>query len=176
MNPIIRLATNKDIDEIMEIVHDAKELLRQSGSMQWNGKDGYPTKQTFLDDINNGICYVADNNSSLLGVMAVCFEKDESYEAKKDIWQYETYYSVHRIALRKTAYHKGISTLLMNYAEQLAIHNKIESLRVDTHEMNKPMQALLSKLNYSYRGVIELVRVQEDNRRLAFEKHCGKEG
>lgn len=38
MNPIIRLATNKDIDEIMEIVHDAKELLRQSGSMQWNDK------------------------------------------------------------------------------------------------------------------------------------------
>lgn len=52
---MIRLATLNDLPVVMEIIKDAKELLKKSGSSQWNTSDGYPTKETIIDDRTKGI-------------------------------------------------------------------------------------------------------------------------
>lgn len=52
---MIRLATLNDLPVVMEIIKDAKELLKKSGSSQWNTSDGYPTKETIIDDIKKRI-------------------------------------------------------------------------------------------------------------------------
>ena len=52
----IKLANISDIPQIMEVISDAKNLLKQSGSLQWN-TDSYPNEETFINDINNHVLY-----------------------------------------------------------------------------------------------------------------------
>ena len=44
----IKLANISDIPQIMEVISDAKNLLKQSGSLQWN-TDSYPNEETFIN-------------------------------------------------------------------------------------------------------------------------------
>ena len=46
----------------------------------------------------------------------------------------------------------------------------ITSIKVDTHELNIPMQKILEKTNYKYCGTITLKRTKEDNLRKAYQK------
>lgn len=55
----------------------------------------------------------------------------------------------------------------MNDAEKICTQNKVYSIKVDTHENNKPMQRLLEKLGYEYCGIIYL---ENGDKRVAFEK------
>ena len=166
----IRLATLADLNDIMQVIDDAKELLRNSNSLQWNGSDGYPNVQTFINDINNGICYIACDEDKIVGTVSIQKEKDLNYEAVPNIWNFTTYYSIHRIAVKKEYYHKGVAPLLIEFSESFAKENNIDSIRVDTHEINKPMRRLLEKSNYVHVGTIYLLRTNIDNERLAFEK------
>lgn len=50
---MIRKGNLDDLQEIMTIISDAKELLRKSGSRQWNLSDGYPNEKTIETDIIN---------------------------------------------------------------------------------------------------------------------------
>ena len=52
----LRKALLTDIDNIMLVIDNAKELLKQDGSSQW--QNGEPSRQTFINDIKRGECYV----------------------------------------------------------------------------------------------------------------------
>ena len=41
---MIRNACYQDLDEIMAVIDDAKQLLKMSESDQWQDTDGYPNK------------------------------------------------------------------------------------------------------------------------------------
>ena len=68
MNDFYRKATIKDIDEIMIAVEDAREFLKEQGNGQW--QDGYPNRDNFINDINNGRLFVVSdrNNKEFIGI------------------------------------------------------------------------------------------------------------
>lgn len=165
----IKKANISDIPQIMEVISDAKNLLKQSGSLQWN-TDSYPNEETFINDINNNVLYALWDNSTLVGIMACIKGIDENYEEIKGHWiSNGPYLSIHRIALRKEYYHTKSSHKLMNYAINLAKDLNCESIKVDTHPLNIPMQKLLLRFNFVHCGTIELIRSKIDNLRLAYE-------
>ena len=54
----IRPAVKSDLEALMRIFENAKQIMRSSGNMlQWN--DGYPSEAVVLKDICNGHCHVA---------------------------------------------------------------------------------------------------------------------
>ena len=53
----IKLVSIKELPFVMEIINDAKELLRSCGSLQWNLPDNYPHEMTMLNDIQNQVLY-----------------------------------------------------------------------------------------------------------------------
>ena len=66
--------------------------------------------------------------------------------------------------------YKGASNRVNNlikYAEEICRQNKVNSLKVDTHEENIPMQNLLKKNGFKYCGIIYL---EDGGKRVAFEK------
>ena len=57
--------------------------------------------------------------------------------------------------------------MILDKAEEMCKNIEINSIRIDTHEDNLPMQNLLKKNNYEYCGIIYL---EDRSKRLAFEK------
>lgn len=166
---IVRLADKSDLNQIMEIIADAKRLLRNSGSKQWN-TDSYPNEDTMMNDINNNSLYVVENNGLLLGIVSLIYGNDENYDVIEGSWLTNTqeYLTLHRIAVRDGFYHTGVTTLLMNKAIELAKELKT-TIKADTHKLNLPMQKLLIKTGFKYCGTINLVRTKVDSFRLAYE-------
>lgn len=168
----IRLATIEDLNDAFQCILDAKKLLLDSGSLQWNGPDGYPNIDTIKNDILNKNLYVAECNNVIKGIVALVAGDEDNYKVIYDgSWQSTEapYLSLHRIAVRKDSYSSGISVSLVNYAIELMKRNNYPSLKADTHILNIPMQKLLLKTGFKKRGYIKLLRTDFDNIRDAYE-------
>lgn len=171
---LIRLANKKDLDSILKIVEDARVLARSLGSKQWLGNDGYPNKDTFEQDIKNNQLYVLQIKDTPIAICVISRIAEPTY---KKIYQGSwltkniEYLVIHRLAVKKEYYKKGLAVKLLTYAENLAKKEKIKSIRIDTSKENQPMLRLVEKMNYKYCGIIKLNKyLGEEDNRLAFEK------
>ena len=149
----LRKATLSELPQIWEILQDAIEQRRQEGSTQW--QDGYPNELSVTNDINNGYGYVLTENDSILCYAAIIFGIEPAYEEIVGKWLTNgDYVVVHRVAVSKLAKGKGIATKLFQKIEDLALHQKVCSIKVDTNFDNVPMLKILDKLQYTYCGEV----------------------
>lgn len=177
MKRTIRRADIKDLPQVMQCIEDAKALLRQSGSTQWNGKNGYPDSSDLTEDIQSSRLYVCEINSELAGVAAFLGEEPE-YLHPFGAWLLNTdnYLTIHRIAVRASYRGSGVAKALFSYAEEYARINGYDSIRVDTHEKNKIMQAMVTKMGYAACGYVlyHCIDPLEEPKRLIYEKRIQK--
>lgn len=158
---IIKEAQKSQIDEILSIYEEAKSFMRKNGNhLQWI--NGYPSLDIVLDDLKNNNLYIIEENKQIVGVFTLIIGNDPSYEYIEGKWlNSEPYGTIHRIASNfKT---KGILEIAVNYA-----FSKINNLRIDTHEVNIPMQNAISKLGFTKCGIIYLV--SDKTPRIAYQK------
>lgn len=169
-NSNIKLITPNEIDSVMEIINDAKELLKQN-SLQW--QQGYPNKDTMLKDINSSHLYGYYIENYLVGVVALIPGIDENYliieEGSWINYPSEKDLTIHRIAIRNEYHNKKIGVSLLQYAIKYAHQHQYTSIKIDTHKNNIPMQIISLQTGFSYRGIIYLLRDEVDNSRLAYE-------
>ncbi len=167
----IRKVTENEIDSVMEIIEEGRTLLK-STSKQW--QNGYPNRDSLLDDIHNSFLYGAYINDKLVGVEALVhdiFNVDyDEIEGRWVIPYTAKDLVIHRIAVKSEYHHQKVGDALMKYAEQFAKENHIPSIKIDTHRKNIPMQKLCSDNDYHLSGVIYIKRVEPDPSRLMFEK------
>ena len=163
---MIRLARIEDLNEIMEIVKDAKAFLKSQGVDQWQGD--YPTSEVFVKDISNNNLYVYEEEI-IKGFIAIIKGIDVTYnKIYEGTWLSDSeYVTIHRIAVKKDARNKNIATSLIDYTEHLATKDNIKSIRIDTHKDNIPMQNMITKNGFIKCGIIYLL---DGNPRLAYEK------
>ena len=163
---MIRLARIEDLNEIMEIVKDAKAFLKSQGVDQWQGD--YPTSEVFIKDISNNNLYVYEEEI-IKGFIAIIKGIDVTYnKIYEGAWLNDgEYVTIHRIAVKKEARNKNIATSLIDYTEHLATKDNIKSIRIDTHKENIPMQNMITKNGFIKCGIIYLL---DGNPRLAYEK------
>ena len=69
-------------------------------------------------------------------------------------------YSYSYYILYKYVYRKGIGQLLYNHADVVAKEHSVNILRVDTHTINVPMNNIIKKCGYIYKGQCVLPRVE----------------
>lgn len=158
----IRLATDKDIDTILETFECAKKYMRANGnSRQWNGS--YPDRGLMLSEIAAGHCHVVETGEGLLaGTFCLILGPDPTY-AKIDGpgWvNAGPYGTVHRLASNGIAH--GIGKACIDYCL-----NVIPNLRADTHEDNKTMQHLLESNGFVRCGIIHIA---DGSPRIAYQK------
>lgn len=164
---IFRKSTEKDVKDIINIINEAKEFLKNNKVNQW--QEGYPNEEVILDDIEKGYSYVLENKGVLLGTMALSFDGESTYEKiYEGQWLYNGDYGViHRIAVNRKINIKGIGTELIKRSEEICLKKGIRNIKIDTHEDNITMQKLLDKNKFKYCGVIYL---EGNVKRIAFEK------
>jgi GNAT superfamily N-acetyltransferase len=137
---ILRKATFLELSVIWDILQQAT---------------GYPNEQTCLEDITNGYAYVLVDNNMIIAYAAIIFGVEPAYNDIKGKWlTYEDYVVVHRVATSNAEKGKGIATRLFKLIEDLAIEQKVYSIKVDTNFDNVPMLKIMEKLSYTYCGEV----------------------
>jgi predicted acetyltransferase len=159
-----------DLNKIMSITNDAKNLLKQNGSLQW--QQGYPNEDTFKIDIKNKSLYGIYQDKELMGYGAYIFGKDENYveiEGKWDIPANDKDLAIHRVAVDKNCHGKQFGMKILKYGIIYAKNLGCPTVKVDTHKNNIPMQKSIIKSGFIYKGVVKIIRDKLDNLRLAYE-------
>lgn len=158
---MIRPATEKDINRILEIYSAAKKFMRENGNpTQWNGN--YPDKALLLEDIKkNHFFVIADEET---GFVHACFTlmdcDDPTYAYIEGAWKSQKPYgTIHRVA--SDGSRKGVFGECVAFAR-----TRFNHLRIDTHDDNKPMQHVILKQGFEYRGIIYL---EDGSPRRAYE-------
>lgn len=163
---MIRSARREDIDAIMHIVGDAQQALAELGIDQW--QDGYPSQDIILNDIGEGVGYVAvDDNDTPIAYAAILFTEEPAYRQIADTeWNTSSdYVVVHRLCVSRTARRQGLAERVMHYAADLATRRSVDGFRVDTHEGNVRMLSMLRKLGFQPTGTI----YYPSGKRIAFD-------
>lgn len=167
---MIRNATYKDLNEIMDVISDAKHLLKMSGSDQWQDTDGYPHLETFKQDLEINQVFVLIEDEIVVGVIVLSFQHEDAYDVINGKWEFSTYSVIHRLAVKNGYYGRKIGYRLLEHCYIKTKEMGRESIRVDTHEKNKTMQVLLEKFGFNNCGYITLLRKDVlNNLRTAFE-------
>ncbi len=157
----IRKATAADLTAIFSIYARARKFMAENGNgTQWGNVK--PKKELVESDIENGISYVCVKDGEVVGVFALIFGEDPTYKIIYDgEWlSEEPYATVHRIASSGKV--KGTGEFCINWAL-----SQMPNIRIDTHKNNSVMRHLLSKLGFTYCGIIHL---EDGDERLAFQK------
>lgn len=163
-----RKATREDVPRMAEIIEQAKAYFKQQGIPQW--QDGYPNEVSLRADIAKGWSYVVcDETDAIVGTAAIMVADEPSYvQIFNGAWLTKgPYVTIHRIAVDGICKKRGIASSIVRCAEQIARENGCVSLRVDTHEINMPMQGMLRKNGFQFCGTIYL---PDGAPRFAYEK------
>lgn len=173
---VFRPTTTEDVLAAEAVLNDGKAALTALNVPQWQGD--YPNRIDIAADVVHGAAYVAvDETDAILGTLALTFTGDDTYDVIDGAWLTGSsstdarYAVIHRCAVSAAAARQGIMTFMFEECERLARMRGCESMRIDTHRNNAPMQGLIAKRGYTYCGVITLPYEGEaDPERLAFEK------
>ena len=171
----IRTTTPKDIDAVMTIIEEARATIAALGIDQW--QNGSPNRSMITEDMALGQGrVVTDDEGRIMGTFAIIYTGEPTYETVYDgAWRAPdldgdgsiAYIAIHRVAVSVAHRGSGISTAIINYAEEFARILGKSSLRIDTHEGNVVMRRMLEKQGFLPCGTI---RLRNGDPRVAYEK------
>lgn len=157
----ITVAGVSDIVEIMELFSECIKDMNRSGIHQWGGY--YPTVDIITGDVQKQSMYIVKDQAGLLGIIAFDEQQSEEYEQVKWLTDSRHILVVHRLAVRPKWQHRGIARKLMDFAEQFAVKNNYDSIRLDAYSGNPRSVSFYEKRNYIKTG-----QVYFPKRRLPF--------
>lgn len=162
-----RKAKINEVSEIMGIVKMAQNYFKSKGIDQW--QNNYPDQRVINDDILKENSYVLLNNSKIIAIAAVFFAEENTYKKIfKGQWLSDLDYAViHRIAVSDKYKRQGAASFILRKVENMCQKKGVNSIRIDTHHRNMPMQRLIEKNGFKYCGIIFL---EDGSKRLAYEK------
>ena len=129
------------------------------GIYQWN--DDYPSKKAFIKDINRKELFVLKINSKLIGCMVLTPVMDKEYESINWITGNNNSLYVHRLAIHPKKQGKGYAQKLMDFAENFAIGNNYNSIRLDTFSKNIKNQKFYEIRGFKRLGNIHFPKQSE---------------
>ena len=164
-------AKEEHLDRIWEMTGMAKAQLKNLGLDQW--QTGYPSLEVWENDIAERMAYLAVEDGVILGAFAYQVTPDISYyEIEEGKWLTNTpYASMHRVVVSDGSKGKGVAGQMFAYGFSMARKAGFDSLRIDTHPGNLPMQRALAKAGFQKCGIIHLAQGPETGHaRIGFER------
>ena len=164
-----RYATNADLSNIMVIINEAKDFLKQSGSSQWQGT--YPDEDTILTDIKNKSALVLIVDDKVTGYAASVVGIEPTYQKINGEWKNtnDDYATFHRLAISSKYRGMHLANFMFSDLISIMVNQGIKNFRIDTSRKNQIMQHLALKNNFIERGIIMVDEDPEDPSRLAYE-------
>ena len=161
MTRTIREAKSTDMADIMQVMEEAKAIMRQSGNRnQWAA--GYPSEAVIASDMEKHGGFVMEEEGRLVAYFAFLTSPEPTYaKIYEGAWIDDTlpYHVIHRIASVPNVH--GVFKSIMDFC-----FSKERSIRIDTHRDNLIMQHNILKHGFTYCGIIYLASGDE---RLAYQ-------
>lgn len=161
------LAREEDIDELMQILEQAKINMERQNIYQWNQQ--YPNRLVMLSDIEKEELYVLKDKRNSIVCMGTFSEspiKEMSFSAE------ESAIFIKRLTVKASACGQGLARELIDkYMNKYCLRAKI--FYSATNHTNLPMQRLLEKMNFS---VLETFVIKERAAYGNFRLYCKKVG
>ncbi len=159
---LTRKTTAADLDAVMEIIAAARETIRRTGNtVQW--VNGYPSRELIENDIERGVGYVIENEGRPVASFAFILGDDPTYARIDGAWLNGLPYgTIHRIGSDGSC--RGVMREALRFCAALC-----PNIRIDTHETNSAMRAVLAKNGFTECGTIY---IEDGTPRLAFQKVC----
>ena len=157
---MIRKTLDTDIPAVMAIYDAARAFMRAHGNaMQW--PVGTPSVERLKSDIAVGGSYVCEEDGRAVATFAFLPGPDSSYDVIEDgQWRSDAPYAVlHRVASDGTTH--GVAAAMFAFAK-----DRVDHLRIDTHQDNLPMQSAILKAGFERAGI---VYVSDGTPRVAFD-------
>jgi len=121
---MLRKAKSTELDEIMLIIEDGREFLRQQGINQW--QHGSPSKETIEQDIKEQTSYVYEIDRNIVAT-AMLTNYDRDYENYPTLWsKCDNYLVIHRIATIKNKRNQGVGRQFLSAIVEFAKKENIE--------------------------------------------------
>jgi len=156
---MIRLAKKIEIPRILAITKAcAKDMIRQN-ILQWN--EDYPSKNAFENDIKRNELYVFISDDIIIGCMVLTPSMDTEYIPINWLTVNDNNLYIHRLAIHPNNQGKGFAQILMDFAEQHAIHNNYISIRLDTFSKNVRNQKFYEIRGFKRLGEIHFPKQSE---------------
>lgn len=149
---MIRKATYKDIDSILNITKQCAKHLIDLGILQWN--EHYPNKIAFENDIKRNELYVLEKENSIIGCMVISTLIDEEYISIKWLTSNTNNIYIHRLAIHPKFQRLGHAQQLMDFAEAWSRDHNFKSIRLDTFSQNKRNQKFYEIRGYQQLGSV----------------------
>lgn len=165
-----RPAQAADLGRIMEIVAEAQSFLKQNRVSQW--QNGYPGRDIFMKDIEEGNCHVFTVKGRIAGVICLSLGSEPAYDVVYGgNWLSPEPYAVfHRSAVSREYRGKGIASQMLSYMEKIAKEKRFFSMRADTHRDNIAMRSVLEKNSYIHCGTVYLDGPACEIERVCYQK------
>jgi GNAT superfamily N-acetyltransferase len=165
MKYTLKKAALNDIPRIWEILQQAILRRKRDGSAQW--QNGYPNPQVIASDIDNGVGYLFMDDETRIGYAAILVSDEPAYDAIEGKWlTNDDFLVVHRVAIADEHLGKGLSAMIFQLVEKMALEKHIHSIKVDTNFDNIAMLKILERLGYVYCGEVYF----NGSARKAFQK------
>lgn len=166
----IKLVPINDMPDILNITEQAKKLLKKNGSQQW--QQGYPNEECYIEYIKKEQLYGIYENNKLVAFGAYLIGIDNNYIEIQGKWSIpvnDKDMSIHTIAVSENHHGKKYGQKILEYGIEYARQKGCISVKVDTHKNNIPMQKIIEKTGFIYKGIIKIIRDKLENERLAYE-------
>ncbi|MFA7020551.1 MAG: GNAT family N-acetyltransferase [Bacilli bacterium] len=162
----LRLARLSDISQIMDVVQDAQDFMKNQNSGQW--QDGTPSIATIAEDSMHDRFYVWEEEGNVIGIIAL-LDYDKDYDKLvSGQWRFPApYLAIHRFAVKSKYHSQGIATKMLQAVERIAKERNVKTIRVDTHKNNFPMINLLIKNGFAECGEALIEGIKP---RITFDK------
>lgn len=161
----LRKAKREDLEQIMELIDNAKCFLRSQGVDQW--QNGYPDKDCLEKDIEKEIGYLCMLDGRPAGYVCIDFNGEPAYNTLSGSWLgSQPYVVLHRLALSPSFRGRGLAASVFQAAEKMARSKDVHSFKVDTDSQNLIMRHILEKQGFVYCGTICF----DNSEKIAFEK------
>lgn len=149
---MIRKATETDIEPLLRITNACAKAMIANKIYQWNAH--YPNKTAFKNDIERNALYVLEINKKSVGCIVISTLMDAEYIPIKWLTPNRNNIYIHRLAVCPKHQGKGYAQQLMDFAEQYALKNNYNSIRLDTFSQNKRNQKFYELRGYKKLGDI----------------------
>jgi len=143
---IIQKATQNQSQEIFALFQACAKHLQAQGILQWD--ENYPTLAHVEAAIATNSLFVFLENQKLKGSISIDENQDITYQ--NILWKYPAtkILVIHRLAVHPNFQRKGIAKKLMDFAENYAIQNQYEAIRLDAFSANERTLRFYRNRNY----------------------------
>lgn len=170
----VRQATLGDLSEISAIFEDAKKVLSNDGSSQW--QNGSPSIENFKKDIGDGCCYVLIVDEEVAGMASLIEGPDKNYQRiDSEEWKNKSddYIAIHRVAISSKYQGMHLNDTLFACLLTVIETKGFKHVRIDTHPKNQRLQHIADKFGFEYRGIVYIEDETVEPERKAYELELG---